>query len=291
MNFKMLLPSYRTRYHQTLEILRRLKEAGYFAYDAVFLNLGCGEGDFDKDILRYFSVGHGCDINEEDVCYCQEMATESPMHYAVADGQNLPYGDDVFDCVVCIDVIEHVPRPALVIQESSRVLKPGGYAIFSFPRQLFPVLYDPLNAVLNLAGRKFSFGAYGYGHDKLISDQDFRIWADVAGFLMISEHKLSGELVGAVECYWPGCVQKLIKHNAGNQGKSGTARLAVRPTGHALRMVRLTDAIINLDRVIAGWLPTSIGKMCLLHKPKRAGRDNCSGVQSIPVADKRHTTG
>jgi SAM-dependent methyltransferase len=49
------------------------------------------------------------------------------------DGQNLPFTDNLFDTIICIDVIEHVPNPQQMIQELVRVLKPGGILILSTP--------------------------------------------------------------------------------------------------------------------------------------------------------------
>ena len=44
----------------------------------------------------------------------------------VADGRSLPYDDGAFDYVLCIDVMPHMPDPRLLLQEASRVLRPGG---------------------------------------------------------------------------------------------------------------------------------------------------------------------
>ncbi len=49
------------------------------------------------------------------------------------DGQNLPFRDNLFDTIICIDVIEHVPNPQQMIKELVRVLKPGGILILSTP--------------------------------------------------------------------------------------------------------------------------------------------------------------
>jgi SAM-dependent methyltransferase len=49
------------------------------------------------------------------------------------DGQSLPFQDNLFDTILCIDVIEHVPDPYLMVSEMARVLKPGGNLILSTP--------------------------------------------------------------------------------------------------------------------------------------------------------------
>jgi SAM-dependent methyltransferase len=42
------------------------------------------------------------------------------------DMQELPFGDEVFEDVISINAMYHVPRPEKVIEETVRVLKPGG---------------------------------------------------------------------------------------------------------------------------------------------------------------------
>lgn len=50
-----------------------------------------------------------------------------------ADGAALPFADACMDGVVCLEVLEHVPDPSLVVAEIARVLRPGGSAWISMP--------------------------------------------------------------------------------------------------------------------------------------------------------------
>lgn len=43
-----------------------------------------------------------------------------------ADGARLPYGDESFDAVVTINLLEHVPNALAVLEEAARVLRIGG---------------------------------------------------------------------------------------------------------------------------------------------------------------------
>ena len=51
------------------------------------------------------------------------------------DLMNLTYGDNSFDLVLSSDIFEHVRKPFAGFQEVNRVLKPGGFHIFSIPSQ------------------------------------------------------------------------------------------------------------------------------------------------------------
>jgi SAM-dependent methyltransferase len=61
-----------------------------------------------------------------------------------ADAAALPLPDASMDGVVCLEVLEHVPDPARVIQEIARVLKPGACAWLSMPF-LYPVHDAPFD--------------------------------------------------------------------------------------------------------------------------------------------------
>jgi len=50
-----------------------------------------------------------------------------------ADATKLPFREDVFDYVLCINAINHMPKYTDAIQESSRVLKSSGSFVFNFP--------------------------------------------------------------------------------------------------------------------------------------------------------------
>lgn len=47
----------------------------------------------------------------------------------------LTYADEAFDLVISSDILEHVRRPEVAFAESARVLRVGGYNIFTVPLQ------------------------------------------------------------------------------------------------------------------------------------------------------------
>ena len=55
----------------------------------------------------------------------QRLDSDRPTQVA-ADLTRLPYGDGVFDAVVCGWVLEHLPDPRPGLRELSRVLQPVG---------------------------------------------------------------------------------------------------------------------------------------------------------------------
>src|SRR5687767_8244272 len=47
--------------------------------------------------------------------------------------ERLPYADEMFDAVVCIDGIEHIEKPFNFIRECQRIIRKGGVLIISTP--------------------------------------------------------------------------------------------------------------------------------------------------------------
>lgn len=55
----------------------------------------------------------------------------------------LPFENEVFDCVVSFQVIEHIKRDKLFVQEVMRVLRPGGKFIVSTPNRPMSLTRNP----------------------------------------------------------------------------------------------------------------------------------------------------
>ena len=51
----------------------------------------------------------------------------------ICDAEAIPVEDGSFDLVLCTEVLEHVPDPAGVVKELSRLLRPGGTLLLTAP--------------------------------------------------------------------------------------------------------------------------------------------------------------
>ena len=70
------------------------------------------------------------DINARDFA-----ATELPFRRADLS-QALPFDDASFDCVTCVEGLEHLENPFQAVRELARVLRPGGTLVLSMPNYL-----------------------------------------------------------------------------------------------------------------------------------------------------------
>ncbi len=89
------------------------------------LDLGCGTGR-SVEIIRSLSPEAswvGVDIEDSDEV---RLRTRDDAEFHTFDGEHLPFEDGRFDVVYCAQVLEHVRRPAPLLAEAARVLKPGG---------------------------------------------------------------------------------------------------------------------------------------------------------------------
>lgn len=70
---------------------------------------------------------------------------------------------DLYDAIVCLDVLEHVPRPRAMLQDMRRWLAPGGVVIASSPFHLVDArAATHLRANLRYSGRRSLYEKAGY---------------------------------------------------------------------------------------------------------------------------------
>ena len=62
--------------------------------------------------------------------------------HIIGNAENIPVKSNSVDCVKCTELLEHVEHPEMVLDEISRILKPGGALILSMPFN-FPIHSDP----------------------------------------------------------------------------------------------------------------------------------------------------
>jgi len=53
------------------------------------------------------------------------------VHHVTGAGESLPFKSDVFDIVICYNVIDHGISPSTILKEIGRVLKADGHFVFS----------------------------------------------------------------------------------------------------------------------------------------------------------------
>jgi SAM-dependent methyltransferase len=65
--------------------------------------------------------------------FLAEMPGHVLRSYPDLDMMAIPYGEATFELVIHSDTLEHVEHPVRALSECARVLKPGGYCVFTVP--------------------------------------------------------------------------------------------------------------------------------------------------------------
>ncbi len=92
------------------------------------LDVGCGAGQLSLIAARAGARVTGCDIASNWLVQARRSAAAEGLTvvFEEGDAEALPYGDATFDAVVSLIGAMFAPRPELVVEEFTRVCRPGG---------------------------------------------------------------------------------------------------------------------------------------------------------------------
>ena len=108
---------------------------------SLILDAGCGSGRHLRALaklpdLKIIGIDrNGSDLNDA-LTALKNMPDALSDNYLVscADIKNLPFASASFDCVICSEVLEHIPEHENALKELVRILKPQGDLVVSVPR-------------------------------------------------------------------------------------------------------------------------------------------------------------
>jgi 2-polyprenyl-3-methyl-5-hydroxy-6-metoxy-1,4-benzoquinol methylase len=136
------------------------------------LDAGCGDGRFLAATARLPNapdVLAGCDISGRILETAAEtIAREGRTAELVpANLERLPFPDEAFDVVLCVQVIEHLVAPQLGVDQLARVLSPGGALVLSTDNadnRVSKALNMPRSAVVRALGLVGRFQKVSFPH-------------------------------------------------------------------------------------------------------------------------------
>jgi SAM-dependent methyltransferase len=99
------------------------------------LDDGCGLGTYLAAIANESQQRFGLEIEHDRAV--QAICTANGIVQGV--GENLPFGQNVFDTVLSNEVIEHVADDKRYAAEMVRVVRPGGRILIFCPNRWYPV--------------------------------------------------------------------------------------------------------------------------------------------------------
>jgi len=99
------------------------------------LDVGCGGGILADSMARKGAEVLGIDLSTKALKVAQMHALEAQTpHVAYREVSAEALADEApgqFDVVTCMEMLEHVPNPASVVQACANLVKPGGWVFFS----------------------------------------------------------------------------------------------------------------------------------------------------------------
>ncbi|MHB8455429.1 MAG: class I SAM-dependent methyltransferase [Acidiferrobacterales bacterium] len=110
----------------------RLGELVASRSNGLILDIGCGR----MWIKRYLKNSEHHYIGMDFFATANEWYRTKPDIYG--DGQSIPMASESVNCVLLLNVLEHLPDPAACLAEICRVLKPSGLCIIDVPF-LYPI--------------------------------------------------------------------------------------------------------------------------------------------------------
>ncbi|MDO8503289.1 MAG: class I SAM-dependent methyltransferase [bacterium] len=163
------------------EVVKMIEPKG-----GVVLDVGCADGTFSKVILDASRASKfvGIDVLPKSIAFSKRrFARSRKMLFKVADAHSLPFKDETFDLVVCLEAMEHFENPRKVIEEIKRVLVNNGDVIILVPAENW--LFRMLWPIWELGPGKIWRGTH---LNHFSGDQIVELMKDV-GFEIFENHK------------------------------------------------------------------------------------------------------
>jgi ubiquinone/menaquinone biosynthesis C-methylase UbiE/uncharacterized protein YbaR (Trm112 family) len=204
-------PFYR-HYHRSF-----LRNFSSLPPSSLLLEVGCGLGHDGLELLR---MGHrlvATDIAPGQLREARRLHRSAGYGgrslHLLADAENLPFPDRLFDGVLMVASLHHLPDPLRGLREARRVLKPGGILVLGTEpndwqnRTIYPLGKAALSLVRRITGREYGSGekvseadkqAEGFSArrlEELLRRAGFAAWKlEPAGYLSAAVFFLSTEL-------------------------------------------------------------------------------------------------
>jgi 2-polyprenyl-6-hydroxyphenyl methylase/3-demethylubiquinone-9 3-methyltransferase len=166
------------------------------------LDVGCGGGILSESMAQKGAKVTGIDLGEKALKVAQLHSLESGVavdYQLIAVEELARKQPESFDVITCLEMLEHVPDPASVLQACAKLVKTGGHAFFStINRNPKSYLFAVIGAeyVLNMLPR----GTHDY--EKFIKPSELASWARAAGLSLNNQIGMSYNPI--TQHYWLG---------------------------------------------------------------------------------------
>lgn len=98
------------------------------------IDIGCGGGILSESMARKGAKVTGIDLSEKALKVADLHSLESgvQVRYQLVSAEDMAAQEaGQYDVVTCMEMLEHVPDPAAIVQAAATLVKPGGKVFFS----------------------------------------------------------------------------------------------------------------------------------------------------------------
>ena len=148
---------------------------------AEVLDVGCGGGILAESMAMQGAAVTGIDMAESPLAVARLHQAESGTNVDYLRSTAEALAEDrpqEFDVVTCLEMLEHVPSPAAIINACSRLVRPGGDVFFS------TINRNPKSFLFAIVGAEYVLRLLPAGthhYDKFIRPSELESWARRAG--------------------------------------------------------------------------------------------------------------
>ncbi len=148
------------------------------------VDIGCGGGILSEAMAQRGAQVMGIDMGEAPLAVARLHQHESGVNvdYQQITAEQLAHEAPAsFDVVTCMEMLEHVPDPASVIQACSQLVKPNGHVFFS------TINRNPKSFLFAIVGAEYLLNILPKGtheYHKFIKPSELDAWARQASLVM-----------------------------------------------------------------------------------------------------------
>jgi len=177
------------------------------------LDVGCGGGILSESMATRGARVTGIDMGEKPLAVAKLHLKESGLEvdYRQTTTEALAIEEpESFDIITCMEMVEHVPDPASVINACSRLVRPGGELFFS------TINRTPKAWLFAIVGAEYLLNILPKGthtYEKFIRPSELEKWARESG--LVSKEITGMHYNPFTDHYWlaPGVEVNYLLHS------------------------------------------------------------------------------